>query len=305
MRRRAPESASAAGAIAGDPSTPSSTFQWMTLHPGHRQPVGMTVVLHRPLAVSGALTRPAGWLEPLLVCLVRLPLLVAGQAALVAWFTAAGDASPWWQALAYTNLHVPLVADAGTLLLLAWLVHREGRRLADLFGLERGRLGRDLLLGLGLAVPFILLFQAVSLASLLVVYGPGVFEAAQSGEAGPAFALPPLWVFWWSALVLPVSAGVAEELAYRGYALPRLAARIGRAWLAAGVVAVGFGLQHLALPLVDARTSLARFLATLIVGLALNALSLRLGRLLPLIVAHWALDFVLLGLLPLIAVLSR
>ena len=40
-------------------------------------------------------------------------------------------------------------------------------------------------------------------------------------------------------------------------------------------------------------------------GLALNALYLWLGRLLPLVVAHWALDVLLLGLLPLIVVLSR
>jgi membrane protease YdiL (CAAX protease family) len=53
------------------------------------------------------------------------------------------------------------------------------------------------------------------------------------------------------------------------------------------MVALGFGLQHLALPLLDAQRSLARFLTTLIVGLALNALYLRLGRLLPLVVAHW------------------
>src|SRR5919202_4145469 len=45
----------------------------------------------------------------------------------------------------------------------------------------------------------------------------------------------------------------------------------------------------------------SRFLATVVMGLALNALYLWLGRLLPLVVAHWALDFLLLGLLPLIA----
>jgi hypothetical protein len=60
-----------------------------------------------------------------------------------------------------------------------------------------------------------------------------------------------------------------------------------------------------ALPLLDAQTSLSRFLATVVMGLALNALYLWLGRLLPLVVAHWALDVLLLGLLPLIVVLSR
>jgi uncharacterized protein len=267
--------------------------------------MGVTVVLDRPLPASGIRTRSAGWLGPALVCVVRLPLFVAGQALLVAWFTVRGDASPWSQALAYTNVHVSLVADAGSLLLLAWLVHREGRRLADLFGIERRRLGPDLLLGLGLTVPLILCFQLASLASVLVVYGSGVFQVPSAADGVSSVLLPPLWVFWWSTLILPLSAGVTEELAYRGYALPHLAALTGRGWLAAGMVAVGFGLQHLALPLVDARTSLARFLATLVVGLALNALYVRLGRLLPLVVAHWALDFILLGLLPLLVVLSR
>jgi uncharacterized protein len=266
----------------------------------------MAVVLGPSLvAPPRAPMRHVGWPGPLVVCIVRLPLLLAGQVGLAGWFTLAGGAGPWSQALGYTNVHVPLVADTATTLVIAWLVRREGRRLPDLFGFQRGRVGHDLLLGLGLAVPLVLLFQVAALASLLVVAGVHAFVHVPDGDGALPFMAPPLWVFWWSALVLPATASVAEELAYRGYALPRLAALTGRAWLAAVIVAVGFGLQHVALPLVDVWTSLCRFVTTLVVGLALNALSLRLGRLLPLVVAHWVLDFVLLGLLPLIVVLSR
>ncbi len=94
-------------------------------------------------------------------------------------------------------------------------------------------------------------------------------------------------------------------MTYQGYALPRLVRLLGgRTWLALLMVSLGFALQHTALPLVDVRMSLARFLGTLPVGLAFGLVYLRLGRLWPQILAHWALDFLGLGLLPLLAVLN-
>ena len=70
------------------------------------------------------------------------------------------------------------------------------------------------------------------------------------------------------------------------------------------IMSVGFGLQHAVLPLVDWRTSLSRTLAMFLVGIVFGVLYLKLKRLVPLIVGHWALDFLFLGLFPLFSVLA-
>jgi uncharacterized protein len=90
---------------------------------------------------------------------------------------------------------------------------------------------------------------------------------------------------------------------YRGYLTPRLGRLAGATWLGVVLSAVTFGLQHIALPLLDVQTSISRVIPTFLGGLLLAAFYVRLKRLAPLILAHWLLDFLFLGLLPLLLVL--
>jgi len=66
---------------------------------------------------------------------------------------------------------------------------------------------------------------------------------------------------------------------------------------------LAFGLQHVALPLIGVQVAISRVIPTFLAGLVLALLYVRLKRLVPLIVGHWLLDFLALGLLPLLAVL--
>ena len=247
-------------------------------------------------------------LGPLVMPFVRLPLILAGLAAVYGFFRLTGHPQPWPAAVGMTNFVFPLTADLGALLLLIHFTRQEGLHLRDLLGpFRREGLLREVLLGLGLFIGLALLFQVSALLGMLAVYGPGVFDPEQAAALGSdmAFVQPPLWVFWWSLLVLPVSVAFVEQMTYQGYALPRLVRLLGgRTWAALLVVSLGFALQHTALPLVDVQMSLARFLGILPVGLVFGLVYLRLGRLWPLIIAHWALDFIGLGLLPLLAVLN-
>jgi hypothetical protein len=93
-------------------------------------------------------------------------------------------------------------------------------------------------------------------------------------------------------------------MVYRGYVQPRLVALTGKPWLAILITALGFGLQHIALPFTDWQTSLSRFLSTFLLGLVFGALYQKQKRLIPLIIAHWLIDFIGLGLLPLLFVMS-
>lgn len=234
---------------------------------------------------------------------VRLPLILLGYLAFFGFFVLVGSGSPWSRTLGYANFFVSITADAGCLLLLAWLLRREGKRLRDLIGFRRNGLARDVLIGVGLFVVLGVAFFVASALGALIVYGPAAFDP--NASQGKFFSYdPPLWVLWWATLVLPLTVAFAEEMTYRAYALPRLVALTGKPWVGVVIMSVGFGLQHAALPIVDWRTSLSRVLAMFLVGIVFGVFYLKLKRLVPLIVGHWALNFLFLGLFPLLTVLA-
>lgn len=249
---------------------------------------------------SGHLT----WLSPLLMTFIRLPLILLGHFLFLGYFTAIGQANPWASAVSLTNFYFPIVVDLSCLLLLARFTRREGMKLGNLIRFDRRRLQRDVLMGVGLFLLFLVLFWATSLVGGLVVYGSNLFSETGQSQTNSSFIQPPLWVLWWSTLVLPLSSGIVEEMAYRGYALPRLVALTQRTWLAVLIMSLGFGMQHLALPLVSWQISLSRFISTFLLAPVFALIYLKQQRLLPLIIAHWGINFVGLGLLPLLWKLS-
>lgn len=237
-----------------------------------------------------------GWLWPLTMNFIRFPLLIGGFFIALAIYQAAGNPNAQTAALLTSNFYITFVADIPCVLLLIWLTRREGIRLRDLVG--RGRnIALDLLWGLLLAIPLLILFVLANTLAALIVYGPSAF-AASNASASTAITTygVPTWIFWWSAIVLPFSAGVAEELTYRGYALPRFVALFGRAWPAVLLMSLGFATQHIAFALNSPDAALTRFLGILFIAPAFALIYLWQKRLLPLIVAHVLIDIVGLGL---------
>jgi membrane protease YdiL (CAAX protease family) len=234
---------------------------------------------------------------------IRLPLIIVGL--ITGWlvFRLLGDQNAWNASVSLTNFTLTVFADGTCLVLLLWRGRVEHFHLADLIKIDRKRISRDILIGLALATLFMILMQGFNTLAAVLVYGPGVLSRTTGNSVTAGSITPPLWVLWWGFLVLPITVGFIEEMVYRGYALPRLEAATHSQWLSLLIVSLGFGLQHIALPLVDWRTSLARFLGMLPIGLLFGWIYFKQRRLLPLIVAHWAVDFLGLGLLPLLAVL--
>lgn len=249
---------------------------------------------------------PTEWAGPLLMLVVRVPLILAGLVLLSGLFalTTGGGSSlavawseGWSQALDHTYIVVSVFAYLGCLALLWWLMRREGRRLRDLIGFDREELGRDILVGLGV---FVLMAAVFWIAPALASVVSGGAEAYSPGATSP-----PVWVLLYTTVALPFTLAPAEEMVYRAYALPRLATLTGRTWLAVLLTAFAFGVEHLVIPPVgDAGSWVARFLTLFAVGLLLQILYLRLGRLVPLIVGHWLIVVAFLGGLPLILALG-
>jgi len=222
------------------------------------------------------------WTWPLIVVFARLIFAVLAQALVAGLFILQGHPMPWQAAAPWWPVYSTLI-DLGCLVLLAWLVRREGIRLFDLVSFQRQYLGRDLLLGMGFAVLIVILLTGGQ-----IIFGPLIYGA---NPAPIPFAPLPLWGALYALLVWPIIWAISEEMTYQGYSLPRIEVLSGRAWLAVIIVGFGWALQHSALPLMsDWRWAAFRFGSTIPVMILL-ILYLRIRRLLPFIIGHWGANF--------------
>ena len=222
------------------------------------------------------------WVWPVIIVFARFIIAVLAQALVAGLFMLRGHPTPWVAAAPWWTVYGTLI-DVGCLILLAWLTRKEGIRLSDLISYQRQRLGWDLLLGVGFAVLFVVLAFVGGMIFAPLIYGT-------TPAPVPMMPLPLLGTLY-SILIWPIVWAIAEEMTYQGFSLPRIKVLSGRSWLAVLVVAFGWALQHSALPLMaDWRWAAYRFGSSLLIAIVLPILYLRIRRLLPFIIAHWAAD---------------
>ena len=217
-----------------------------------------------------------GWPLILGVLLLRTVLLFAGTAVLTPLL------GGYHRALIWSNVTI-VVVDVISILVIGRLLHRRGETLRGLIGARFRDTGWALLCFVIVVAGFLV---ATFIGNLVAYRGPPLDFVV--------FA-PPLWLGVWSLLVMPVTIAFAEELLYRGWAQRELTARTSRG-LGVLIMAVFFALQHAALTRLDVEAQLSRFVAMFLVGLLFGVLYLWRRRLWPLIVAHWLLNVVGLGL---------
>ena len=231
--------------------------------PLDRRPLAAETVVVVMLAVGTSGLRAAWSLVRSLTADERL----SSQAAVLNASRAPGR--PWidlgYQLISALALVLPAV-------LAMLLIVRDGGRLADI-GLVVQRWGRQVLVGLGIAA----LLGGTGLALYLLSYA-----------AGASLAVVPTTLpdVWWRIPVLVVSAcasSVLEEVVLCGYLLRRLDQLGVSSRTAVVVSALVRGAYHL-------YQGLAGALGNFVMGLLFGAYAQRTGRILPLIVAHAAID---------------
>ncbi len=223
------------------------------------------------------------WLGPLLLVTGRTALVILAQGVVAIMFLLRGKPHPWLAAAPWWTVYGTLV-DAGCLMLLWRFTRKEGIRLRDLIGPVRLRHGRDFFLAIGILLVMFPLFVAGAAISdrLIGHYQP--FPGILDGRVLPLWATIYSFSVWWMIW------SPTEELTYTGYALPRLQA-LGGTWMAVVVVGFWWTIQHPFLPFIlDWHNFWWRFVAFLPAIVALVLIYLRLRRLAPLILAHWAMD---------------
>jgi hypothetical protein len=227
------------------------------------------------------------WTGPTLVLLGRSIFMILAQAIAATILALRRHPSPWNTAAPYWTVYATLV-DIGCLFLIVRFAHCEDLRLRDLIGKIRTRWGHDFFLGLlCLAVIFPFFWIAAAPASR-IAFGspqPNLYPGLLAGRILPLWAVIYSLFIWW-----PIWSPT-EELTYQGYCLPRFIALTRSRWLAVLIVGFWWALQHSFLPFIlDWHFVLWRLLAFWPGCTAMMLLYLRIRRLPPIIVAHWAMD---------------
>jgi membrane protease YdiL (CAAX protease family) len=223
---------------------------------------------------------------PFLMVFARPILAILAQGLLIVLFVALKQ--PSYNVTAWWTVYGTLI-DIVCLILLVNLLKREGKSLFDLLSFNKGKIFSDVLIGLGIFIFVFPLAMAIgSILSSLMVYGslePNLPEGAYAREL-------PLWAVLYSRIIWWVLWSFTEELTYQGYALPRIQVITGRKWVAVLIVGFGWALQHSFLPYITVSHSVWMFIMFFPLAVAMQLLYLKIKRLFPLIVAHWAMDLI-------------
>jgi uncharacterized protein len=186
------------------------------------------------------------WTGPLLLITGTSALMLLAQALVAAVFFLQGSLEPWLAAGPWWTIYGTLV-DLGCLALMWKFTRSEGITLRDLVGYIRLQYGRDFFRGIGI---FALVFPLLVGAGLLS--GRWLYSTFHA-EPYPGLLsrrVLPLWALVYSRSLWWVIWSPTQEMTYAGYALPRIQALSGRAWVAIAVVGFWWAIQHSFLPFI-------------------------------------------------------
>ncbi len=220
--------------------------------------------------------------------IARSLLCFLGQAITAGVFWLQGNPSPWLSSVPYWNVFGTF-ADVGCILLLMYLLRREGYQIIDLLRVQKIPLWRDILIGVGL---FLLIFplaiMGITILANIFIFGtwqPDLGSGLLIERQLPAWAMFHSLFIWWLIW------SPTESTFYNGYLFPRFEALTGRTWMAVLVVGFFWALQHIFFPFIpDGRYLIWRFLQFSGIGLLMPFLFSRLRRLRPLIITHLLMD---------------
>ncbi|MEM3711999.1 MAG: CPBP family intramembrane glutamic endopeptidase [Thermoproteota archaeon] len=209
-------------------------------------------------------------LLPLLLNIVITPMFIALLVSMQEFME-----KPFY----YTYTYGPLLWSMYHVLLalLVWRFLRDEEQSIELIVGPRRISLKHIILIFGLLLLSFLIFQILEPMVSNLIYGPGMMKQLLS-----EYKSVPITIIVYTIVVTSLTAGVCEELIWRGYLQTRLENRfIGRPWIAVTIQAVFFGLWH-GPSLHAVFTGLSGFIYGLIYT--------KTRKLLPIMISHWLGD---------------
>jgi uncharacterized protein len=236
----------------------------------------MTVLPRWPESPAHRLT----WAGPLFMLFARFLFALLFQSLVALLFSLRGDPTPFQSAAPWWTVYGSLI-DVACLISIARLMSGEGLKVSSLIDFNRNSLMKDIRLTFGLIFLFLIIGFGGGILTGILIYG---------GPPPSAMGGLPLWGTLYSLIIWPALWGFTEQLTYQGYVLPRLLSLSGSTWLTILILGLGYGFQHIALPLIfDWKFILFRFLSSL-PFIIMFPVYLRTKRLAPFMIAHWIVD---------------
>lgn len=225
-------------------------------------------------------------LAPILIVFVRPILAITFQLCTILLFKMNGSSNPLSESTSWWTVYGTLI-DIVCLIVLCFLVKKEGIKLFDLIDFQKKKVIQDILLGVGiLIIVFPLTMFVGSCVASLVIYG----QWQPILPEGALFRFLPIWAVLYSRIIWWVIWSFTEELVYQGYALQRLKKMFNSNVLAILFVGFGWALQHSFLPYINISHSFWLFLTFFPLTIVMQVIYQKFGRLTPLIIAHWGMD---------------
>ena len=171
--------------------------------------------------------------------------------------------------------------------------HDQGVSLRAALGVQKGRIGRDVLWGLLWLFVLNVPFMAVVAGTVFALYGvdaPSAFATIFFDPASSVQMEPVVLLIISLVAVVPFMLinAPTEELVFRGYGLDGVASRWG-ATVAILATSLLFGAQHI-LFAATVPGMLVYFIAFTVWGLGAALIVCKQGRLFPVVIAHWIVN---------------
>ena len=189
-----------------------------------------------------------------------------------------------------------LPVNALCLLIVRKFYRDKGVSLRAALGIQKGRIGRDVLWGLLWLFVLNIPFMAVVAGTVFALYGsdaPSAFATIFFDPASSVRMEPVVLLVISLVAVIPFMLINArtEELVFRGYGLDGIASRWG-ATVAIVATSLLFGAQHI-LFAATVPGMLVYFIAFTVWGLCAGFIVRKQGRLLPVVIAHWIVNIMM------------
>ena len=220
------------------------------------------------------------WAGPLIMLSSRA-IIGLITTALVATIFFRGSVDPWAAAYPWWRVFCALIGLG--LIPLYFLVRKEGITIPDLGSFSHRSWKRDVLVGLGLFIPFLLLGMG-GIMTIVVLFRYDLPAGVEN---------LPIWATLFILIIWPIIWGISEDITYLGYSLPRIEALTGkRKWLAVVLIWFFLSFQHVLVPFTGLawQVVVGWFIGLFPLTVFYYWLYWRLGRLLPIMVAHVLAD---------------